>query len=150
MRINKLIPAQGFWLPGDVVPQARPSVTRTGHVYYKKSSHDYRKRIVVMLRQQNMGRPVITEPVQVWMCFYREKPKSSKNIWPSTRPDIDNLIKQVVDALCCSKKPALGAGIIKDDGQVCVLFCMKEWSLPPFGAGVRISIKSLISQRRKR
>ena len=112
------------WLPGEPVPQARPKVTRRGHVYYPAKSAAYRKRIAGLLKLGRKGRETMPGPLKVYLTFCRTRPKSNKSKWPTVKPDIDNLAKQVIDAL-------MDAGVIYDDGQICELHCTKDWSDNP-------------------
>jgi len=60
-----------------------------------------------------------TGPLRVLMSFYFAKPKSNKTLYPMHRNDLDNLAKEILDAL---NERAFG-----DDGQVIELHCVKEW-----------------------
>lgn len=126
------------WLPGEPVAQARPKVTRRGHVYYPAKSAGYRKRIARLLRVAWAGQPALAGPCKIGLLFYRVRPKSNKSEWPTVKPDLDNLAKQVVDA--CTD-----AGIIRDDGQVCVLNCGKLWAAD-MTPGVEVIVEPLTDE----
>jgi len=72
-------------------------------------------------QQQKAPRGV---PVLVNMAFYFEKPKSARKsaLWKTSRPDLDKLLRAVLDAL---------TGIVyEDDSQVCFCTVEKAFSSP--------------------
>lgn len=52
----------------------------------------------------------LDEPVTVFVVFYMPRPKSVKRALPSTKPDLDKLLRAVGDGL--------GNGIVKDDSRI--------------------------------
>lgn len=119
------------WLPGEPVPQARPRVTRGGHVFYPAKSAAYRKRIATLLQYARRGQTPISGPVKLTLYYYRARPKSNKSPQPIVKPDLDNLAKQTIDAL-------VDAGVIYDDGQVCALMAVKAWATKTAGVDVAV------------
>lgn len=138
-------PARSFrcWLPGEPVPQARPRVAtrsrrgrplRKPHAFTPVKSAAYRDRCVLLLRHEFCGQPPLEGALRVTLVVYRERPKSNGSDWPCVRPDIDNYAKQVVDAL-------MGAGVFRDDGQVCGLHATKFWARGR--AGVDVTVETI-------
>lgn len=89
-----------FEVRGRVVGSARPRVTRRG-TYIPQKTRDYRNRIKgAFMEAGGMRR---SGPVSVRVCVYRELPKSRpKRVEsePDTfKPDVDNIAKNVLDAL---------------------------------------------------
>jgi Holliday junction resolvase RusA-like endonuclease len=121
-----------FWLPGPPVPQARARTGR-GFAYYPKPSADYRKWAALQLRTQNAGQPAIWTAVKAGLLFYRVRPKSNKSEWPVVKPDLDNYVKMILDAL-------MDAGILRDDSQVCRIDAGKFWCNPAPTAGPGVDV----------
>ena len=117
-----------FWLPGEPVAQARAR-TGKGFAFYPAKSASYRKWAVLQLRNQLAGRPALSVAVKLGLTFHRTRPKSNRATWPTVRPDLDNYVKMVCDAL-------MDAGAIFDDGAVCVLHAEKLWTLAEPGVEV--------------
>lgn len=89
-----------FEVRGRVVGSARPRVTRRG-TYIPQKTRDYRNRIKgAFMEAGGMRR---SGPVSVRVYVYRELPKSRpKRVEsePDTfKPDVDNIAKNVLDAL---------------------------------------------------
>jgi len=61
-------------------------------------------------------------PVGVSICFTVPKPKSApktRRTWPDRRPDLDKLVRAVLDAIT--------GEVIADDAQVVTLYCGKVY-----------------------
>jgi len=61
-------------------------------------------------------------PVGVSVCFTVPKPKSApktRRTWPGKRPDLDKLVRAVLDAIT--------GEVIADDAQVVTLYCGKVY-----------------------
>lgn len=69
---------------------------------------------------QNFGHPMVG-PVEVKATFYLERPKTVKRDSPSVRPDVDKLLRALLDALTQS-------GVIGDDAQVCRVYADKTYA----------------------
>jgi Holliday junction resolvase RusA-like endonuclease len=68
-------------------------------------------------------REVTGGPVSLLISFYLPKGKTVKRDLPTTKPDIDKLLRCVLDAL---------TGIVyKDDGQVVGVLCFKRYDDRP-------------------
>lgn len=124
-----------FTIPGDVQAQQRPKFSRFGqHVTVRdpKESKDY-KAFVRLVASEFAPEELITEPIVLNIDVYRKIPKSfSKKkhneategiLRPTTKPDIDNLVKGIKDGL--SKV------IWHDDSQVISLVANKYYSDKP-------------------
>lgn len=89
-----------FRVDGEVVGSARPRVTRNG-TYTPKRTRDYRKRIARAFTEA--GGEMHDGPHSVGIDVYRALPKSRpKRVEsePDTfKPDVDNICKNVLDAL---------------------------------------------------
>ena len=97
-----------LFIPGEPVAKARPRVMRNGHAYTPKKTEDAERNIRAAWIGKYGDRPA-DHPVEMRIEFVYEIPKSwskKKKMWASTgvisktsRPDIDNLVKTVMDAL---------------------------------------------------
>lgn len=101
------------------VPQGRPRVTKFGHTYDPKAEE--KKEFIKLVKEQlcENFNPINTI-FHLHVNYVFEIPKSySKkkreevlsNVWHSTKPDLDNLIKFTLDSL---------NGILYTDDKLCV------------------------------
>ena len=132
-----------FFVPGDPVPQSRPRVTRTGHVYYASRIVQYRKAVELAARAA--GLPLRDGPVWLGIEAIFSRPKSHfKNrggvgvlrpgspAFPFARGDATNLAKGIEDSL---------NGIAwLDDAQVVELSVRRRWAKPGEDAGAHVTI----------
>jgi crossover junction endodeoxyribonuclease RusA len=73
-----------------------------------------------MLRQQSLFQ--FDQPVKVWLTFFLPRPAKSKwGIVPAGKPDLDKLIRGVLD-------PLVIAGVLKDDSLVVEIVARKMWT----------------------
>lgn len=83
------------------------------------------------------GRPAMLAPVAVWLTFQLPRPRNhygtGRNVgrlkesaprFPSTTPDLDKLVRAILDGLTV-------AGCWRDDGQVVELHARKNYSHTP-------------------
>lgn len=124
-----------FEIPGEAVPKLRPRVKfGNGRVwtYTPAKSADYEKAVRLMAQVAMRARKPISGPVALYIAVYREPPKSAsqkKRIemidegWPVARPDLDNLIKGISDAI--------NGVVFGDDGAVCRIIASKHWGAEP-------------------
>lgn len=121
-----------IYIPGEPVSKGRPRMTKRGHTYTPKKTVDY-ECMVQTLFQAKHGSPMLEVPILLQLDLYFGIPKSrSKAVRermqqglerPCKRPDIDNCMKVVCDAL---------NGIAyKDDSQIVAAVIQKFWSDEP-------------------
>lgn len=124
-----------FTIPGNPVPKARPRVTRTGHTYTPKKTADYEKLVQIYAKQEMAIQQLnpTTEAVRLtveaffpipasWTKAKKEKALNG-DLKHTSKPDSDNLIKAVQDAL---------NGIVyKDDSQIVSVSGSKAYSSEP-------------------
>ena len=133
-------------VPGIPQPQERPRVRAfidpktkeaRAHVYSRKGkTKNYRAMIAHEASLVMEERGLINDPLSLTITFYLAKPKSKPKykIWPDVRPDLDNYIKAVKDAL---------KGVVyKDDAQVVALTAIKRYAINT-SPRTRIIIKRL-------
>jgi len=117
-----------FTIYTEPVGKGRPRAAMRGgfvSVYTPKKTKDFEQTVADVARELFKNDPPITSPVavKVLAAFNRPKSKSRKKdpdglIPKTTRPDADNVLKAVLDAL-------VAAGVLKDDAIVTDARCIK-------------------------
>ncbi|MCG7406750.1 RusA family crossover junction endodeoxyribonuclease [Paenibacillus sp. ACRRX] len=124
-----------FTIYGDPVAQGRPKFSTAGgsaKAYDPKKSRDF-KDYVKLAASEYAPKELLTDPLRLEIVFYRITPKSlSKKkasdaenglLLPTTKPDIDNYLKGVKDAL---------NGVIwRDDSCITDVVMSKRYSSRP-------------------
>ena len=124
-----------FTVYGELCAQGRPrATTRGGHVrmYDPEESRNYKQMVRIEALQVKPEKPLDGE-ISLIIRAYKSIPKSMSKkrhklalegrIKPITKPDIDNIVKGVKDAL---------KGVIwRDDSQVVTLLAKKYYSDVP-------------------
>lgn len=129
-------------IPGEPQGKARPRATVVGghaRVYTPKTTATYENLVRLCFLEQNKGAEPEKGPVQIEMVFYFAPPKSA--YWPvnskhngelkdgwldkrqTSKPDIDNLVKSVLDGL--------NGVAFKDDSQIWRVTASKMYSKKP-------------------
>jgi Holliday junction resolvase RusA-like endonuclease len=128
-------------------PKAQPRVkafVRGGHagVYTPDSAESWKQAV----RQQaiaNAPECFTAAPIRIHLDFFLPRPKghykrdgslkADQAIWHQRKPDLDNLIKAVTDAITDTQR------IWLDDSQICQLTATKTYALQRSGCSVRIN-----------
>lgn len=91
-------------LSGNPVSKGRPRVSRYG-AYTPKKTRDYTDHHSEILKKQ-FTQDIIDEPIRLSVTFVSKRPKRlltkkapDSRIWKTTKPDIDNLLKMVMDII---------------------------------------------------
>ncbi|WP_339294367.1 RusA family crossover junction endodeoxyribonuclease [Paenibacillus sp. FSL W7-1279] len=133
-----------FTVYGEPVAQGRPKFSTAGgfvKAYDPAKSRDY-KDYVRLAASEHAPARLLEGPIGMMLTIYRSMPKSfskrkaeaaeAGELRPTTKPDVDNYLKGVKDAL---------KGIIwKDDSQVVEVFVQKRYSSRP---RIELKIKEL-------
>ncbi|MEC4591635.1 RusA family crossover junction endodeoxyribonuclease [Nitrospirillum amazonense] len=121
---------------GVPVGKGRPRFARQGaHVraYTPKKTEDYEALVAVHARQAMAGRQILSDPVEMIVIANMPIPPSwprwkqaaalDQRISPTTKPDVDNLVKLACDAI---------NGIVyRDDSQVVEIRIRKQYRAAP-------------------
>lgn len=111
-----------LYFPVEPVAKSRPRMTRRGHVYTPQKTKEFEEKITNLAIAQmhlNNHKP-LDGALAVKGYFFVKKPKRPKHTHPIGRPDIDNMLKALFDAL---------NGVTwKDDSQICSVFFRKIYS----------------------
>lgn len=117
-----------FRVEGTPVPQGSMKVIN-GHVIHSQGSALAQWRSAIALSARKAGAFPLKDPMTITMTFITLKPKTVKREYPSVPPDLDKLVRAVLDALT--------AIAYIDDGQVVELYAKKIYGLVP---GVKIQV----------
>jgi Holliday junction resolvase RusA-like endonuclease len=134
-------------VPGEPKPQSRPrsrAIQKNGKwigTTYQPNGPDmdYRSRIATMAAQEMHGAAPWDCPMLVSIVLYVIKPKSKPKwkIWADVKPDVDNYVKAILDAL---------QGIVFfNDSQVCALVVSKRYAVDR-GATTQIMVSELLEK----
>ena len=125
-----------IWYPVKPKAAPRPRVTKFGT--YNNTDYTQWKNGLSMLAKSRFKKP-LEENIYLKIDFFFEIPKSWSKTkkdnagWHNLKPDIDNLIKSIMDAF---------NGIVyKDDGQVVLIQARKQYATCN---GVKIEIEEII------
>jgi len=111
-----------FKVDGQPVPQGSMKVIN-GHVIHAKGSELAAWRSAIALRAREAGAKPHIEPVEMEMIFTMMRPKTVNRPEPSVAPDLDKLVRAVLDGLT--------AIAYRDDGQVVRLTAAKIYGVTP-------------------
>jgi len=117
-----------FRADGAPVPQGSMKVIN-GNVIHSQGSALAVWRSTVALSARLAGARPNASPVSIEIDFYLPRPRTVKRIYPTVPPDLDKLIRGVLDALT-------GIGYL-DDSQVVDIKASKAYSPTP-GAEIRL------------
>lgn len=104
----------------DPVPKGRPRMSRGGHAFTPLKTREAERIVQLMAQKQHGNLPLVGGPMQIDLEFVMDRPKKPKNKnYHVTRPDLDNLVKLVLDAL---------NGVLwNDDAQIFSLSAKKRY-----------------------
>lgn len=113
-----------FTVPGDPKPLMRHRTTRTGLSYDPAGNREAKAvvRVVAHQAMQAAGLALLDEPLGIEVVCHLWRPKSAprRRVYPTTKPDGDNLLKLVLDAL---------NGVVwRDDACVCDMRVVKRYA----------------------
>jgi Holliday junction resolvase RusA-like endonuclease len=136
------MPTYHYIIKGDPVACPRPRFTRQGRLYYPKKYNDFKKTAAaeLLLQFQLQTHEKIIDQCEVEIVIITKRPQAQKKnkdklIPKATKPDLDNYIKSVLDAIT-------SAGIWKDDNLVCSIKAAKYYG--PVGFVGQTEIKILV------
>lgn len=140
--------AVAFQVPGKPVGKGRPRATKRGkHIalYTPEKTVSYESTVALAASQAMSGRQLIAGPVYVLMSIVLPVPRSWSQrkqnealagvLVPTTKPDMDNVIKAVFDAI---------NGVVwNDDAQVADLRVTRRYGGTP-GVSVIVSVLEVV------
>lgn len=121
-----------FTIPGQPVAKGRPKVTRWG-AYTPEKTVNYENLVKFSYIGEHKGKEILEDYLAIEIKFYFKIPKSTSKkkrkqmiegkIMHNKRPDIDNCIKSITDAL--------NEIAYKDDNQIVEIHAYKYYSEEP-------------------
>jgi Holliday junction resolvase RusA-like endonuclease len=115
-----------FHVPGRPSAKARARTTKTGHTYTPKPTQTAEGKVLECYLREYRDAPVILGPVWLSIGIHFAYPKSwsKKRVaatkYHTSRPDTDNIIKLVTDAL--------NGVAYADDSQICEMRFSKRYA----------------------
>src|SRR3989337_2222366 len=89
------------FIHGKPIPQARPRFARRGRkviTYDPSQCRRWKNEIKRQIMINNLAR-ICTKPIEITLRFYFNSPANNKSLHHTKKPDLDNLVKAVLDAL---------------------------------------------------
>jgi Holliday junction resolvase RusA-like endonuclease len=124
-------------IPMQPVPKARPRVVGK-HTYTPKRTKDAQAIIATYVSSKYKG-DILTCAMGIKAVFVHKRPKNlkgSERIPKHTRPDGDNLVKTLTDAM---------EGIVyKNDGQICFWYIEDWYAKPNENPGIELELYKII------
>jgi Holliday junction resolvase RusA-like endonuclease len=117
-----------FTIPGAPRGKGRPRFARRGNfvrTYTDPATASYENLIALAAKAEHGDNPPLDGPLAMTLLFVLPRPKSAPKrvTLPASRPDLDNLVKAVLDG--CNQ-----AGVWSDDARVVEMFARKVYGDP--------------------
>lgn len=119
-----------FEVKGKPQAKQRPRFSRYGKVYTPAKTHSYENWIKLCFINQFPNFKILEGAIYIRIVVFKQIPKSTSktkkaemikdHIKPTTKPDIDNIVKSVFDGL--------NNIAYKDDSQICSLSVEKVYA----------------------
>lgn len=119
-----------FVIPGVARGKQRPRATRTGRVYTPKQTVNQEAYIKMLAATAMRGLAPLVGPLEATFSISVAIPKSftrqqrklieDGSLWPTSKPDIDNVVKLLCDAM--------NGVVYGDDKQIVDLFVSKAYA----------------------
>lgn len=111
-----------FRVVGQPIPQGSMKVIN-GHIIHSQGSALAAWRSLVALAAKRAGATPTDAPISMTLIFIMKKPKTVTRQYPTVAPDLDKLVRAVLDALT--------AIAYKDDSQVIDIRALKIYGETP-------------------
>lgn len=111
-----------FRVVGQPIPQGSMKVIN-GHIIHSQGSALAAWRSLVALHAKRAGATPTDKPISMTLIFIMKKPKTVSRQYPTVAPDLDKLVRGVLDALT--------AIAYKDDSQVIDIRALKIYGETP-------------------
>ena len=132
-------------IPGAPIGKGRPRATKMGshiRLYTPKRTADWERSSALIMRNEWCSAPLDNIcSVSIIAVFPRPKRLLRKKdpehrLWHSSKPDIDNVCKSVLDSMVM-------AGVIRDDTQVVLLSAKSVYASKNEGPCVEVRLSSI-------
>jgi Holliday junction resolvase RusA-like endonuclease len=127
-----------FAVPGQPVPQgSKNAYNQGGRIVLVESAKGLKKwrKLISDEAARNSHKwtmPDSSVAIHVSITFFMERPRSVKRLHPTVKPDLDKLVRGVLDGVTQSGK------VWKDDSQVTVIVASKVYA-----SGIPLTIVSV-------
>jgi Holliday junction resolvase RusA-like endonuclease len=126
-----------LFVQGKPAAQPRTRKGKYGNIYNPNTADTWKETIQVKFLAAGR-KDTIPGPVTLSTDFFFYAPEKRHKAAPHTiKPDIDNLVKSVMDAL-------KGIGVYKDDCQVYAKFARKYWTNKKEDEGMFIQVSEVV------
>jgi len=134
-----------FVIPGAPIGKGRPRATKMGNhvrLYTPKRTADWERSSAFIMKNEWGSAPMDSIcRVSIIAVFPRPKRLLRKKdpehrLWHSSKPDIDNVCKSVLDSMVM-------AGVIRDDTQVVILTAKSVYASKSEGPCVEVKLSSI-------
>jgi crossover junction endodeoxyribonuclease RusA len=133
-------PVIEFWVSGRPAPQGSKRHVGNGRMIEMSAAVGPWREAVRGEAQRYCAAP-LAGPVRVSVTFCLIAPKSTRRTTPHVRPDLDKLVRAVLDGLTM-------AGAFGDDGQVTEIIARKAYGARA-GALIRVAPASALANARE-
>ena len=132
-------------IPGAPIGKGRPRATKMGNhvrLYTPKRTADWERSSALIMKNEWRSAPLDNIcSVSIIAVFPRPKRLLRKKdpehrMWHSSKPDIDNVCKSVLDSMVM-------AGVIRDDTQVVILTAKAVYASKSEGPCVEVRLSSI-------
>lgn len=134
-----------FFVPGPAVAKARARTffaKNMGRIVSAtpERTKRYESEVKLFAAQAMHGEALLSGAVELYLVEYRKRPAGARRgqVWPTTRPDVDNVLKSVKDGM--------NGVVYADDSQVARVVSEKRYALPGAQIGVGVRVRELIEQ----
>jgi Holliday junction resolvase RusA-like endonuclease len=130
-----------FFVPGRPSPKARARTTKTGHTFTPKPTQLAEGKVLECYLAANPDAESLEGPVSVYVGIFFAIPaswsrkKREEARYHTGRPDADNILKLVTDAL--------NGVAFADDSQVCDIRVTKRYVTGDWNEGMVVTVKTL-------
>ena len=130
-----------IFAPGIPQPQGSKNAYRRGTkivlVEANKNLPAWRRLVKEKLEAANVSCEPFLGPVSLDVMFFMPRPKSVKRELPTTKPDLDKMIRSINDS-------ATDAGILIDDSQVVEIVAYKVYEAENMPIGALITYSNFL------
>lgn len=103
----------------DIDPIAWKRAGRSGNRYYDQQLNEKDSIALLLKKQHGAKEELFSSSIGIEIMFFIKKPIRTKNTYPCVKPDLDNLIKFILDT---------SNGILfTDDKIICEIYSRKEY-----------------------
>jgi len=130
---KEMVLKDSFFVRGRPIPQGSMKFIRPGVMIHSRSQDLALWRADIARNAELFGFKPVASAVKVQLDFVMSKPKSAKRVFPSVKPDLDKLVRAVLDGL---------TGVVyEDDSQVILISASKTYG---DNQGVWIGIEQIL------